>query len=303
MIPTKTGAAAAVGLVLPELNGKLDGFSMRVPTINVSVVDLCFVAKRATTNDEINEVMKEAANGALKGILGYTNAPLVSVDFNHDPHSSLLRRDPDQGHRRHAGEGLLVVRQRVGLLQPHARHHGRLVEGGLIAPWLLWRMLRIWTLRDKRVLIREDLNVPVKGGKVTSDARIEARRCRRIKRAHDDGRARPGHVAPGARRKRASRRRVLRSRRWRSGFASCWPQGAAASELAGWRGMRARRSGAAARTCASTWARRRTRKHLAKKMAELCDVFVMDAFGTAHRAKPARTAWRSSPRSPALVRC
>jgi len=88
-IPTKTGAAAAVGLVLPELNGKLTGFSMRVPTINVSVVDLSFVAKRATTKEEIDAVIKEASNGALKGILGFNSKPLVSIDFNHDPHSSV----------------------------------------------------------------------------------------------------------------------------------------------------------------------------------------------------------------------
>lgn len=88
-IPTKTGAAAAVGLVLPELNGKLDGFAMRVPTINVSVVDLSFVAKRATSKEEIDAAVLEAANGPLKGILGFNKAPLVSVDFNHDPHSSV----------------------------------------------------------------------------------------------------------------------------------------------------------------------------------------------------------------------
>ena len=88
MIPTKTGAAAAVGLVLPELNGKLDGFSMRVPTINVSAVDLTFVAKRATTIDEINDVLKAASEGPLKGVLAYNDEPLVSVDFNHDPSSS-----------------------------------------------------------------------------------------------------------------------------------------------------------------------------------------------------------------------
>ncbi|MHB8668149.1 MAG: type I glyceraldehyde-3-phosphate dehydrogenase [Burkholderiales bacterium] len=90
MIPTKTGAAAAVGLVLPELNGKLDGFAMRVPTINVSVVDLSFVAKRATAVEEINQVMKEAAEGSLKGILAYNQDPLVSVDFNHNAHSSIF---------------------------------------------------------------------------------------------------------------------------------------------------------------------------------------------------------------------
>jgi glyceraldehyde 3-phosphate dehydrogenase len=88
-IPTKTGAAAAVGLVLPELNGKLDGFAMRVPTINVSVVDLTFVAKRATTKEEIDGLVRAAAEGPLKGILGINTKPLVSVDFNHDPHSSV----------------------------------------------------------------------------------------------------------------------------------------------------------------------------------------------------------------------
>lgn len=85
MIPTKTGAAAAVGLVLPMLNGKLDGFSMRVPTINVSVVDLTFLASRDTTVEEVNAVMKDAADGH---VLDYVDAPLVSIDFNHDPHSS-----------------------------------------------------------------------------------------------------------------------------------------------------------------------------------------------------------------------
>ncbi len=89
MIPTKTGAAAAVGLVLPELNGKLDGYAIRVPTINVSIVDLSFIAARDTTVDEINALMKAAADaGPLKGILTYNTEPLVSVDFNHNPASS-----------------------------------------------------------------------------------------------------------------------------------------------------------------------------------------------------------------------
>ena len=88
MIPTKTGAAAAVGLVLPELNGKLDGYAIRVPTINVSIVDLSFIAARDTTVDEINSIMKKAAEGPLKGILTYNTEPLVSVDFNHNPASS-----------------------------------------------------------------------------------------------------------------------------------------------------------------------------------------------------------------------
>jgi len=90
MIPTKTGAAAAVGLVLPELNGKLDGFAMRVPTINVSIVDLTFTAARPTTVDEVNGILKAASEGELKGILGYNTEPLVSVDFNHDPRSSIF---------------------------------------------------------------------------------------------------------------------------------------------------------------------------------------------------------------------
>ncbi len=87
-IPTSTGAAKAVGLVLPELNGKLDGFSMRVPTINVSAVDLTFVAERETSVDEINSILKAAAEGPMKGVLAYNDEPLVSIDFNHDPASS-----------------------------------------------------------------------------------------------------------------------------------------------------------------------------------------------------------------------
>ncbi len=89
MIPTKTGAAAAVGLVLPEMKGKLDGFAMRVPTINVSVVDLCFQASRNTTKEEIDSVLRAAAAGPLKGILAINDEPLVSSDFNHNPHSSI----------------------------------------------------------------------------------------------------------------------------------------------------------------------------------------------------------------------
>ena len=93
MIPTSTGAAKAVGLVLPELNGRLDGTSIRVPTPNVSVVDLKFVAKRATSKDEINAAIKAAAEGPMKGILGFTTAANVSIDFNHDSHSSIFHMD------------------------------------------------------------------------------------------------------------------------------------------------------------------------------------------------------------------
>lgn len=89
-IPTKTGAAASVGLVLPELNGKLDGFSMRVPTINVSVVDLTFTASRATSVEEVNALVRTATEGPMHGIMAYNEALLVSIDFNHNPHSCIF---------------------------------------------------------------------------------------------------------------------------------------------------------------------------------------------------------------------
>jgi glyceraldehyde 3-phosphate dehydrogenase len=93
MIPTSTGAAKAIGLVLPELKGKLDGVAIRVPTPNVSVVDLKIVASKSTTKDEINAAMKRASEQELKGVLAYTDAPNVSIDFNHDPHSSTFHMD------------------------------------------------------------------------------------------------------------------------------------------------------------------------------------------------------------------
>jgi len=104
MIPTKTGAAAAVGLVLPDLNGKLDGFAMRVPTINVSVVDLSFMSKKPTTAEAVNAMMKTASEGELKGVLGYNEEPLVSIDFNHDPRSSIF----DSTQTRVSPDGRLV---------------------------------------------------------------------------------------------------------------------------------------------------------------------------------------------------
>ena len=104
MIPTKTGAAAAVGLVLPDLDGKLDGFAMRVPTINVSVVDLSFMSKKPTTAEAVNAMMKAASEGELKGVLGYNEEPLVSIDFNHDPRSSIF----DSTQTRVSPDGRLV---------------------------------------------------------------------------------------------------------------------------------------------------------------------------------------------------
>jgi len=104
MIPTKTGAAAAVGLVLPDLNGKLDGLAVRVPTINVSLVDLTFRAKRPTDKKEILSIMKEAAHGELKGVLEYNDEPLVSIDFNHNPASSIFEATETKV----IGDGMLV---------------------------------------------------------------------------------------------------------------------------------------------------------------------------------------------------
>ena len=104
MIPTKTGAAKAVGLVLPELQGKFDGFAMRVPVINVSVVDLTFVPSRKTSVDEVNEILKKASEGALKGVLAYNTLPLVSVDFNHNPLPSIF----DSTQTRVSKDGKLV---------------------------------------------------------------------------------------------------------------------------------------------------------------------------------------------------
>ncbi|HCX09828.1 MAG TPA: erythrose-4-phosphate dehydrogenase, partial [Hyphomonas sp.] len=96
MIPTSTGAAKAVGLVLPELKGKLDGSAIRVPTPNVSMIDLVFDAGKPTTVEEVNTAIKAAADGPMKGVLGYTDKPLVSADFNHDPHSSTFALDQTQ---------------------------------------------------------------------------------------------------------------------------------------------------------------------------------------------------------------
>jgi glyceraldehyde 3-phosphate dehydrogenase len=90
MIPTKTGAASAIGLVLPELKGKLDGFAIRVPTINVSVVDLSIIVEKAASVEEVNQILKAASETELKGILGYNNAPLVSIDFNHNAYSAVF---------------------------------------------------------------------------------------------------------------------------------------------------------------------------------------------------------------------
>ena len=134
MIPTSTGAARAVGLVLPALKGKLDGVAFRVPTQNVSIVDLTFVPRRATSVEEINAAIRAAADGPMAGVLGYHEAPLVSVDFNHDSHSSTVDLRRHQGDRRQARARRVLVRQRVGLLLPHERRR-RPARQALSAPW------------------------------------------------------------------------------------------------------------------------------------------------------------------------
>ena len=176
MIPTKTGAAAAVGLVLPHLNGKLDGFSIRVPTINVSIVDLTFVAKKPTTVEEVNRAVKQAADGDLKGILEYSTEPLVSSDFNHNPASSIF----DAGLTR-VSEGTLVkvaawYDNEWGfsnrMLDVAARCSPK--SGPSQRSNMKFKRMSEVDLRGKRVFIRCDLNVPIEDGRITDDTRIRA---------------------------------------------------------------------------------------------------------------------------------
>ena len=277
-IPTKTGAAAAVGLVLPELKGKLDGFAVRVPTINVSLVDLTFSAKRATSVEEVNQALQQAA---ARPAQGHPRLQRCAAGVDRlQPRCALLdlRCHAHQGDRRHAGQGVRLVRQRVGLLQPHDRHHAGVVEG----PMKLLRMTDT-DLRNKRVLIREDLNVPVQDGVVTSDARIRAALAT-IRYALDQharvfilshlGRPKEGQADPAltlapvaARLSELLGKPVPLRKHWLDGV-DCAPGSAVLCEnvrfLPG---------------------EKQDDPQLARRMAALCDVFVMDAFGTAHRAE------------------
>ena len=160
--------------MLPDLNGKLDGSSIRVPTPNVSVIDFKFIAKRATTKDEINEAIKRAAEQQLKGVLGYTDAAQRLVGLQ--PRSAFLGLPPrpDQGHGRHLRARHVLVRQRVGLLEPHGRHrrcHGEAYPEE--ARMTAFRTLDQADVKGKRVLVRVDLNVPMENGRVTDATRIE----------------------------------------------------------------------------------------------------------------------------------
>ena len=121
IVPTSTGAARALKLVIPEIEGKLDGVAYRVPTPTVSIVEVVALVEKATTAEEVNDAMRKAAAGPMKGILAVTDEPLVSMDLKGDPHSSTVDCADDERRRRRSGEGRVVVRQRVGLLLPHGR--------------------------------------------------------------------------------------------------------------------------------------------------------------------------------------
>ena len=173
MIPTSTGAAKAVGLVLPDLNGKLDGSSIRVPTPNVSVIDFKFIAKRATTKDEINEAITRAAEQQLKGILGYTNAPNVSSDFNHDPRSSVFHLDQTK-----VMDGTFV--RVMSWYDNEWGFSNRMADTAVAMAKLseeradaAFRTLDQADVKGKRALVRVDLNVPMENGRVTDATRIE----------------------------------------------------------------------------------------------------------------------------------
>ena len=220
MIPTKTGAAAAVGLVLPELNGKLDGFSIRVPTINVSIVDLTFIAKRATTR-----------RGGQRGREGRPPTATSRASSSTTPsrwcrststttrRSSIFDATLTKRVRRHAGQGVLLVRQRVGLLQPHARRRRSRGRRRSVRRMKFRRMSDV-DLRGKRVFIRADLNVPIEDGRITDDTRIRAS----VPAIQHGARARrrgDGHLAPRAARPKASSSPRTRSRRSPSACPSC----------------------------------------------------------------------------------
>ena len=175
LIPTSTGAARAVGLVLPELEGKLDGIAIRVPTSDVSIVDLVGEVERDASGDQINEAFRKAAEGPMAGILDVTDEPLVSIDYRGNPHSSDRRRPQHEGARREPRQSARLVRQRVGVRQPRrrSRQAGRKLAVSASGGAALPSLPRVTDLdvAGRRVLLRSDLNVPLRDGNSRSRQR------------------------------------------------------------------------------------------------------------------------------------
>ena len=299
IIPTTTGAAKALALVIPELAGRFDGFSLRVPTPTVSVVDFTADIARPTSVEELNDAFRAAAAGPMKGILGVSDEPLVSMDFKGDAAVLDHRRRVDHGHRRHAGQGHRLVRQRVGLQLPHRRPpepRGGAPARSRLGPSVSRQTgddMNIQTIRDvevagRRVFVRVDFNVPMAGGEIADNSRI------RRHAAHDP---QPAGPRRGGRPREPSRPPE---------GAIVDPGSACARSLSGWASSSVVRSNSStiasgstpsgrssafgqamccsSRTFASIRRRRPTSPAFAAELASFGDVFVNDAFATAHRA-------------------
>jgi glyceraldehyde-3-phosphate dehydrogenase type I len=277
IIPSTTGAAKAVGKVIPELNKKLTGMAFRVPTSNVSVVDLTVELNREATYEQICAAMKSASEGAMKGVLGYTEDKVVATDFRGDSRTSIF--DADAGI---ALDGTFV--KVVAWYDNEWGYSCKVLEmARVIGEMVSVKRMADVDLRGKRVLIREDLNVPVQGTVVTSDARIRAslptiktalKAGARVMVMSHLGRPEEGvydeefSLAPVATRlAELLGRKVRFERDWLSGV-ECEP-----GEVVLLENVRFNKG------------ERKNSDELARKLAALCDVYVMDAFATAHRAE------------------